>query len=204
MEYRTEGTCSLFALCRLLTSPFPRYIFYISRFSRIINLTSITSIASITMESTTASSPLSSRIPGPTNVAVFHRSDELETLQLGPISIHVLEDGSRTETRLGVVTLGLAPFSTGPPQHWHEMHDKTFLVTKGRVKFTTTTYAEADGGDGGEEKGRAKGWCGNRRRTGRRSGRAAEGRDIPSATRLRRRRRCLTRSARDSTSITSA
>jgi mannose-6-phosphate isomerase-like protein (cupin superfamily) len=97
------------------------------------------------MESTTASSPLSSRIPGPTNIAVFHRSDDLETLQLGPISIRVLEDGSRTENRLGVVTLGLAPFSTGPPQHWHEMHDETFLVTKGRVRFTTTTYAEEEG-----------------------------------------------------------
>lgn len=138
-----KGYLYVLALYRRLTSPFPRYIFYIAKITRI---TRIINLTSITMESTTASSPLSSRIPGPANIAVFHRSDELETLQLGPITIRVLEDGSRTENRLGAVTLGLAPFSTGPPQHWHEMHDETFLVTKGRVRFTTTTYA-------GQEKG---------------------------------------------------
>ena len=46
-----------------------------------------------------------------------------------------MEDGSNTDNRLGVAELILAPHATGPPAHWHEMHDETFLVTKGTVRF---------------------------------------------------------------------
>lgn len=29
----------------------------------------------------------------------------------------------------------IPPKTAGPPPHWHEMHDETFLVTKGMVRF---------------------------------------------------------------------
>ena len=31
----------------------------------------------------------------------------------------------------------------GPPPHWHEMHDETFLVTQGKLRFSTTGHKEA-------------------------------------------------------------
>jgi mannose-6-phosphate isomerase-like protein (cupin superfamily) len=60
-----------------------------------------------------------------------------ETLRVGPIIMHVLEDGSNTNNRLGAISLTIPPHTSGPPQHWHRMHDETFLVTKGAVRFTT-------------------------------------------------------------------
>lgn len=60
-----------------------------------------------------------------------------ETLHMGPITIRVLEDGSNTNNRIGAVSLTIAPHTTGPVQHWHRMHDETFLITKGRIRFTT-------------------------------------------------------------------
>jgi len=29
----------------------------------------------------------------------------------------------------------IPPHTPGPQPHWHEMHDETFLVTKGTVRF---------------------------------------------------------------------
>jgi oxalate decarboxylase/phosphoglucose isomerase-like protein (cupin superfamily) len=37
--------------------------------------------------------------------------------------------------RLSTVELIIPPNTRGPPPHWHEMHDETFLVTKGMVRF---------------------------------------------------------------------
>ena len=31
----------------------------------------------------------------------------------------------------------------GPPPHWHEMHDETFLVTQGKLRFSTTGHKDA-------------------------------------------------------------
>ena len=47
----------------------------------------------------------------------------------------VMEDGSNTDNRLGMIELTLKPRASGPVAHWHEMHDETFLVTKGTVRF---------------------------------------------------------------------
>lgn len=60
-----------------------------------------------------------------------------ETLRVGPIIMHVLEDGSNTDNRLGAISLTIPPHTSGPPQHWHRMHDETFLVTKGAIRFST-------------------------------------------------------------------
>lgn len=56
---------------------------------------------------------------------------------MGPITIRVLEDGSNTDNRIGSIILSIAPKTAGPILHWHRMHDETFYVTKGTVRFTT-------------------------------------------------------------------
>ncbi|CZT19958.1 uncharacterized protein RCC_05815 [Ramularia collo-cygni] len=58
-----------------------------------------------------------------------------ETFKLGPITCRVLEDGSHTDHRIGVAELVMPPKTPGPPPHWHEMHDETFYITKGTVRF---------------------------------------------------------------------
>ncbi|KAI5367835.1 Putative rmlC-like cupin domain superfamily, rmlC-like jelly roll protein [Septoria linicola] len=58
-----------------------------------------------------------------------------ETFKLGPITCRVLEDGSHTDNRIGVAELTMPPKTPGPPPHWHEMHDETFYITKGSVRF---------------------------------------------------------------------
>jgi uncharacterized cupin superfamily protein len=45
-----------------------------------------------------------------------------------------MEDGSRTDNRIGSAEFTLPPNTAGPPAHWHEMHDETFLVTQGMVR----------------------------------------------------------------------
>ncbi len=62
-----------------------------------------------------------------------------DVIRLGPsLTLRVMEDGSNTDNRLGAAELTIAPRSSGPPAHSHEMHDESFLVTKGTVRFHTT------------------------------------------------------------------
>ncbi|CEJ54474.1 hypothetical protein PMG11_00782 [Penicillium brasilianum] len=58
-----------------------------------------------------------------------------EIISLGGMKLRVMEDGSNTDMRLSSVELTIPPRTRGPPPHWHEMHDETFLVTKGTVRF---------------------------------------------------------------------
>lgn len=43
--------------------------------------------------------------------------------------------------------LSIPPRTGGPVIHWHRMHDETFLVLKGTVRFTVE-----EEGDGGRKK----------------------------------------------------
>lgn len=65
-----------------------------------------------------------------------------ESIQLGPVRIRILEDGSTTGHRLGVGEITLAPHTDGPPQHRHSRHDEGFYVVSGAARFTVgeTTY----------------------------------------------------------------
>jgi mannose-6-phosphate isomerase-like protein (cupin superfamily) len=65
-----------------------------------------------------------------------------ESIQLGPIRIRILEDGSTTGHRLGVGEITVAPHTDGPPQHRHTRHDEGFYVVSGTARFTVgeTTY----------------------------------------------------------------
>jgi mannose-6-phosphate isomerase-like protein (cupin superfamily) len=70
-----------------------------------------------------------------------------ELIQLGPVQIRILEDGTTTGHRLGVAEIRLPPGAQGPPQHEHAQHDEGFYVVSGTVRFTTGTAAR-DAGPG--------------------------------------------------------
>lgn len=81
------------------------------------------------------------------DVTLIEKDDnEVEHFNVGPLQIRVLEDGRNTDNRLGAVTIIIPARTSGPPQHWHRMHDETFLITRGRVRFSviTTAHEAAD------------------------------------------------------------
>jgi len=71
---------------------------------------------------------------------------EGEVLHMGPLTIRVLEDGRNTDNRIGSMILTIKSGSKGPPIHWHRMHDETFFVTKGRLRFTVISADDAKTG----------------------------------------------------------
>ncbi|KAJ4376714.1 hypothetical protein N0V86_006831 [Didymella sp. IMI 355093] len=79
----------------------------------------------------------------------FVPAKEGEILKLGHITCRIMEDGSRTDNRIGSAEFTLPPNTAGPPAHWHEMHDETFLVTQGTVRFHApdNTHIDAKVGD---------------------------------------------------------
>ncbi|KAH8805731.1 RmlC-like cupin domain-containing protein [Xylogone sp. PMI_703] len=74
-------------------------------------------------------------VPTPTVPINYVTATTGEIISLGPVKLRVMEDGSRTDNRISTVELIIPPHTSGPPPHWHEMHDETFLVTKGTVRF---------------------------------------------------------------------
>ncbi|MDH2443451.1 cupin domain-containing protein [Amnibacterium sp. CER49] len=58
-----------------------------------------------------------------------------ELLPAGPVVHRVLEDGSTTGGRAGLVECRMPPGWGGPPQHIHHAHDESFFVLTGRVRF---------------------------------------------------------------------
>ncbi|MGW4210350.1 cupin domain-containing protein [Lentzea sp. NPDC004789] len=62
--------------------------------------------------------------------------DNGETVVIGTTRVRILEDGSATEHRIGIVEITIAPHTEGPPQHRHAQHDEGFYVVSGRVTFT--------------------------------------------------------------------
>lgn len=55
----------------------------------------------------------------------------------GPIRCRIIEDGSHTDHRLGLIEAEVPPGPGAPPQHLHREHDETFIVTQGRLRFTS-------------------------------------------------------------------
>lgn len=74
--------------------------------------------------------------PGSVPVTLASPSSS-EAFYIGALKCIVLEDGSHTDNRIGAVTMIVPARTAGPTQHWHRMHDETFLVTRGRLRFTT-------------------------------------------------------------------
>jgi len=54
----------------------------------------------------------------------------------GPIRCRIIEDGSHTGHRLGLIEAIVPPGPVGPPPHLHQDHDETFIVTEGKLRFT--------------------------------------------------------------------
>jgi len=57
----------------------------------------------------------------------------------GPIRCRIIEDGSNTQHRLGLIEAIVPPGPGGPPQHIHREHDEVFIVTQGTLRFTSGT-----------------------------------------------------------------
>ena len=55
----------------------------------------------------------------------------------GPIRCRIIEDGSHTEHRLGLIEALVPPGPGGPPQHLHREHDEVFIVTEGKLRFSS-------------------------------------------------------------------
>ena len=55
----------------------------------------------------------------------------------GPIRCRIIEDGTHTQHRLGLIEAIVPPVPGGPPQHIHRDHDETFIVTEGKLTFTS-------------------------------------------------------------------
>ena len=60
-----------------------------------------------------------------------------EHLVAGPVVHRVLEDGSSTGGRLGLLEGRYPAGWTGPPPHVHREHEETFYVLSGAVRFTS-------------------------------------------------------------------
>lgn len=57
----------------------------------------------------------------------------------GPIQCRIIEDGSHTQHRLGLIEAVVPPGPGGPPQHIHREHDEVFIVTQGKLRFSSGT-----------------------------------------------------------------
>jgi mannose-6-phosphate isomerase-like protein (cupin superfamily) len=55
----------------------------------------------------------------------------------GPIRCRIIEDGSHTDHRLGLIEVNVPLGPASPPQHIHRKHDEIFIITKGRLRFTS-------------------------------------------------------------------
>jgi pimeloyl-ACP methyl ester carboxylesterase/quercetin dioxygenase-like cupin family protein len=75
------------------------------------------------------------------------QSGEGERVLAGPVQLRILEDGSTTSHRLGIVEITIAPHTAGPPQHRHARHDEGFYVVSGTAQFTVgeQTYEAEQG-----------------------------------------------------------
>jgi mannose-6-phosphate isomerase-like protein (cupin superfamily) len=65
------------------------------------------------------------------------RPGEGEMAGAGPIRVRIVEDGSHTEHRFGLIECTVPPGPAQPPQHVHREHDEVFIVTAGRLRFTS-------------------------------------------------------------------
>lgn len=84
--------------------------------------------------------PPQSRSDAPhADVTLVRRNEPVanESIRIGPVRLDVLEDGRNTDRRLSAVRIFVPPHTPGPAQHWHQMHDETFLVEKGTATFTS-------------------------------------------------------------------
>jgi mannose-6-phosphate isomerase-like protein (cupin superfamily) len=69
---------------------------------------------------------------------LFSLSPPLDTsvvIAIISYKLSFIDINSQADNRISTMELIIPPHTPGPPAHWHEMHDETFLVTKGTVRF---------------------------------------------------------------------
>jgi len=64
-------------------------------------------------------------------------TEDGEWAGVGPIRCRIIEDGSHTDHRLGLVEATVPPGPAVPPEHRHHKHDEVFIVMRGRFRFTS-------------------------------------------------------------------
>jgi mannose-6-phosphate isomerase-like protein (cupin superfamily) len=57
----------------------------------------------------------------------------------GPIRCRIIEDGSHTGHRLGLIEATVPPGPAAPPLHVHREHDEVFIVLQGKLRFSSGT-----------------------------------------------------------------
>jgi len=65
------------------------------------------------------------------------RPEDGEQVGGGPIRCRIIEDGSHTEHRLALIEVNVPPGPAMPPQHIHHKFEEIFIITKGRLRFTS-------------------------------------------------------------------
>lgn len=70
---------------------------------------------------------------------VVNRPGDGEILVSGPATVRIMEDGTNTDHRLGLVEVTMPPNIGGPPQHLHRKHEESFYVVSGTMTFTSGT-----------------------------------------------------------------
>jgi mannose-6-phosphate isomerase-like protein (cupin superfamily) len=70
------------------------------------------------------------------SIVVVGRQDG-EAAGGGPIRCRIIEDGSHTQHRLGLIEVTVPAGPAMPPQHIHHKFEEVFIVVEGRLRFTS-------------------------------------------------------------------
>jgi len=82
------------------------------------------------------------------HLATPETAEVINLRPLEPLTVRILEDGSHTGHRAGIVEGSLPPGTDGPPQHIHREHDEMFFVVSGTVRFISgTEHLDAPAGE---------------------------------------------------------
>ena len=63
------------------------------------------------------------------------QSGEGRTINMGPIQLTVLEDGSSTRNTMAIAEFAFPPHSPSPFPHIHHAHEEGFYVLEGELEF---------------------------------------------------------------------
>ena len=82
------------------------------------------------------------------HLATPETAETIDLNPLEPVTIRILEDGSNTGHRAGLIQGWLPPGCSGPPQHIHREHDEMFFVVSGTVRFISgNEYVDVPAGE---------------------------------------------------------
>ena len=68
--------------------------------------------------------------------AIVLQSGQGRLITIGPIHVHILEDGTSTRGTMAIAEFTIPPHSPSPPPHVHRAHEEGFYVLEGELAFT--------------------------------------------------------------------